>query len=1108
MMICNRRMGRFLCTFLTLFISSLACSITYINRFPAITPSQVQSQYLPAWGPVNQAGVSEAVVFGDPVTEQWITDMSVLSAVQTDANSGRNYRQLAAGKNLEIQFPAFNIETTDANGFCLTDMLIEAGYKDTVAYGNSSDLTVSLNIRCDYINLDPNYLESPQNTAFLSYVGGFGDMQWKYLQCGLEKSPFQRIRAIGGKFIATVYNRAASPMPLSYVTLRTITSQDYATLAQYQRTAAGFYEVHPPDRAPVSRAYADPAMKVFCYDLMRPVYSSTVPDACESEIVKGFGCWGQTEAMSLAIYSQTGITGISMSVGSFTSANGTIPADQISLQHVVHAYKQLNYSLESFAFVPERLEQFNSLDIAPGTSERFWIKVAVPAKTQAIAAGMYSGQVRILRAGALYRTVPIQFEIMDITLDELAINNVWHDPYTRICSPRLSVVFDAYRETKIEPFIYNDSHCVKVSKNSQGSLVFDTANFQSALDSIMQAGSSDGKINLLVCPDTWHSLYNLVMPSPYNESDPNLFFNLADSRFVTGMRQLLNQYVSIAGARNVQFVFHFEDEPSTAAKRIVCLKLFSIVRQYSATPALLTGSTYGNYCDDYMDPAPYNTPSQSKLEPLTSYVDYKIWSMADEGAGFSKYSGGSYPGFFGYYTTWSAQYYDPVYNRFLHGFFAIRTGAQVVCAYAMGDYVGDPYNDFDLDQAHTPPFAVPLPDFLFAYPTWNGELLYRIGGLEGIREGIKDARYAATLKRLISLNPGTPTAVSAQQLLDSINSRINPDYSSTYLAKANQFGFASSIIASVSTRSDPCDYEAFTLCRRTIADYIIQLQNLPTYNAADFNRDGIVNSLDYTMFCRAFMQTPADPNYWTGIYDLSGNGRTNLADMGIFAENWLVQCSAPQPILYFKFDETSGLIAHDFYSLITGTLVDFPSDNRQWVAGEIGSALKFSRTDKTWSDNYHVQVPYGASFDVNYITMAAWVKLNSYRGYARIISKESTQRIIYSLMLSSSGKQLSMTLAINGLDYQITGTATLPLNTWTHVAGIYDGSKMLLYINGKPAATTAKVNVQGQIMHGSQPLYIGASQFSSSRMFDGCIDELLIYNLPLMPAEIQKLASP
>jgi len=74
------------------------------------------------------------------------------------------------------------------------------------------------------------------------------------------------------------------------------------------------------------------------------------------------------------------------------------------------------------------------------------------------------------------------------------------------------------------------------------------------------------------------------------------------------------------------------------------------------------------------------------------------------------------------------------------------------------------------------------------------------------------------------------------------------------------------------------------------------------------------------------------------------------------------------------------------------------------------------------------------------------------------------------------------------------GSAPLPLNTWSHLAGTYDGITARLYINGVQVSSQAQ---SGSIATSPEALRIGLS-------WAGMIDELRIYNRALTASDVQR----
>jgi len=81
----------------------------------------------------------------------------------------------------------------------------------------------------------------------------------------------------------------------------------------------------------------------------------------------------------------------------------------------------------------------------------------------------------------------------------------------------------------------------------------------------------------------------------------------------------------------------------------------------------------------------------------------------------------------------------------------------------------------------------------------------------------------------------------------------------------------------------------------------------------------------------------------------------------------------------------------------------------------------------------------------------------------------------------------------------------IPLNQWTHLAAVYDGSAAKIYINGvldiSQSASGNIFNYDGKLYFGFNPDRIGEYNFP----FKGKLDEVRIYNRALTQAEIQQL---
>jgi hypothetical protein len=73
------------------------------------------------------------------------------------------------------------------------------------------------------------------------------------------------------------------------------------------------------------------------------------------------------------------------------------------------------------------------------------------------------------------------------------------------------------------------------------------------------------------------------------------------------------------------------------------------------------------------------------------------------------------------------------------------------------------------------------------------------------------------------------------------------------------------------------------------------------------------------------------------------------------------------------------------------------------------------------------------------------------------------------------------------------------LNTWTHLAGTFDGTTLRLYVNGTEVGTRA---VAGPMATSTGVLRMGGNGIWGE-FFAGRIDEVRVYNRALSVAEIQ-----
>ena len=133
------------------------------------------------------------------------------------------------------------------------------------------------------------------------------------------------------------------------------------------------------------------------------------------------------------------------------------------------------------------------------------------------------------------------------------------------------------------------------------------------------------------------------------------------------------------------------------------------------------------------------------------------------------------------------------------------------------------------------------------------------------------------------------------------------------------------------------------------------------------------------------------------------------------------------------------------------------------------------------------------------ITIEAWIN-HFDNGDDRIVCKStSTSRAdhIFSLAVANN----IIRTRVNNNDLEFDGITTLSMNTWHHVAFVYDGSTIEIYLNGVLEASHAAP--YGNLNASSQDVMIANVNATHARYFFGNIDDVRIWNKARTETEIR-----
>ena len=171
------------------------------------------------------------------------------------------------------------------------------------------------------------------------------------------------------------------------------------------------------------------------------------------------------------------------------------------------------------------------------------------------------------------------------------------------------------------------------------------------------------------------------------------------------------------------------------------------------------------------------------------------------------------------------------------------------------------------------------------------------------------------------------------------------------------------------------------------------------------------------------------------------------------------------------------------------------------TGGIVGGAYNFD------ANNDAVIVSDSASLDItDEITIEAWVNIDTYTNWDAITVKpwnaSGDPWTLYAIALADNNN-FHMSLTSGGsrtLCYSANNTAQTGI--WIHVAGVWNGTSMQMYVNG--TASGASVLFAGPIDANDEDLAIGEYQWSGTTYdFDGSIDNVRIYNRALSAEQIK-----
>ena len=215
------------------------------------------------------------------------------------------------------------------------------------------------------------------------------------------------------------------------------------------------------------------------------------------------------------------------------------------------------------------------------------------------------------------------------------------------------------------------------------------------------------------------------------------------------------------------------------------------------------------------------------------------------------------------------------------------------------------------------------------------------------------------------------------------------------------------------------------------------------------------------------------------------------------------------PIGWWKFDDCQGSVAYDSSGIGNSGLITIGAGGSQtsvgtcgvggttaWgvgASGKINSSLNFDGTD----DYVDAGTAPMFNFINNPFSLSAWIKPTNTVAYHNIMGKGGFWANDEYQMYIKDGNLFNY-VAIGGTRYN---TPAYPVSNgiWYHVTGVYNGSYIVMYVNGAFFGQTAVSNLN---LNNTTAFRIGSG---NSDRFTGQIDNVRVYNYALTGEQIKLL---
>lgn len=364
--------------------------------------------------------------------------------------------------------------------------------------------------------------------------------------------------------------------------------------------------------------------------------------------------------------------------------------------------------------------------------------------------------------------------------------------------------------------------------------------------------------------------------------------------------------------------------------------------------------------------------------------------------------------------------------------------------------------------------------------------------------------------------PGAAVKLNGKTAASLTFNPVTTNDAGTYFAVvSNSLSAATSTVASVTVfrapqivqQPSPASVSLFT--GRNISFAVGANAALPVYYFWRFNNSPLGGASGSTYALNNVQLNQAGA-YSVLVSNAYGVATSSVVTLSVLAPGYpaAVNVLADYPVGYWRLDETSGSVAHDYIAGNNGSYLNT-------LLGQPGNGLvdthKAARFGALSSVNCYVSgIPIDFATTSNAaFSVEAWVNGNAQSSDAGLISKG----------YGSGGEQFNLDCGAGSHAFRffvrdrtggahVAGGSVTPNGQWHHLVGVCDqaNGNVILYVDGA-ANASATIAANSGLLSSTNPVTIGSRQSGAGTSYNfqfvGLMEEVAIYDYALSPAQVQ-----